>query len=180
MQNHALLTTLIPLRHNGDSVFSDTDERSAKVCHKQPVDDDNVATGLSQGMKKAGANKINALPFLDSAIDSRQILKTYRKAKVDSIFSDSENLEKMRRSQSPLIMTGPNAGSSVDVDHLVSFSRAPELDNRFGNLRYLPSSQNIARSNNSDQALMDNLRKYTQRAHMTTKRNSEILKYGNH
>ncbi len=64
----------------------------------------------------------------------------------------------MRRGQAPVIMVGPNAGSRVGVDHLVPFSRAPEISNRFGNLRYLPNSANKSRGNRVDPDMLSKLK----------------------
>jgi hypothetical protein len=44
-------------------------------------------------------------------------------------------------------LDGPYAGQKTHVDHIIPVSRAPELNANMANLRILPESINIARSN---------------------------------
>ena len=146
--------------------------------HEAETNGDNIASVLNEAMEKAAKRNPNAVPFLDPEIERSQILESYQQAKVWGIFDDPTNLERMRHERAPVIKIGPDAGQPVDVDHIIQFSRAPELDNRFGNLRYMTQSANRARGNRVDQALMDKLHEYQQRGTFSQQRSDAILSYG--
>lgn len=60
---------------------------------------------------------------------------------------EHQNLEQLRRGRSATITSGPYAGETADVDHIVPRSLAPETDNELGNLELMPASSNRKKSN---------------------------------
>jgi len=58
-----------------------------------------------------------------------------------------ENLEKLKRGNAAEVTYGPYAGESVEIDHIVPFSIAPEAGNELANLEMLPRSVNRKKSN---------------------------------
>ena len=114
----------------------------------------NPTEALTRAMNMGVANKRVPAKFLDPRIDSAQILENYGTAKRLKIFDDAENLEKMRHGYAPVVLDGPFAGP-VEVDHIVPFREAPELDNVWGNLRYADRSFNNVRGPKSGQSFLD-------------------------
>lgn len=58
-----------------------------------------------------------------------------------------ENLEALRRGKAPVITRGPHAGETIEVDHIVPYSLAPEAGNDLSNLELTPRSVNRRKSN---------------------------------
>lgn len=52
------------------------------------------------------------------------------------------NREKLRRGHAAIITLGPYAGETVEIDHIVPFSLAPELGNNLANLEMTPMKVN--------------------------------------
>lgn len=61
------------------------------------------------------------------------------------LFDTSENLRLMSRGKAPIICRGLNSGQSIDLDHIIPISEAPELGNVMANLRALPFGENRSR-----------------------------------
>ena len=59
----------------------------------------------------------------------------------------ADNRNKLKRGQAAIITRGPYSGESVEVDHIVPFSLAPEIGNELANLEMLPKSLNRRKSN---------------------------------
>lgn len=59
----------------------------------------------------------------------------------------SENRTRLRNGKAALITIGPYRGESVEIDHVVPISLAPELGNELANLEMLPLSLNRHKSN---------------------------------
>ncbi len=57
------------------------------------------------------------------------------------------NLEHLRRGHAATVTRGPYAGESVEIDHIVPYSLAPEVGNELANLEMLPRTLNRRKSN---------------------------------
>lgn len=58
-----------------------------------------------------------------------------------------ENLERLRHGRAAVVTRGPYTGSSVEIDHVVPLSLAPEVGNELANLEMLPKPLNRGKSN---------------------------------
>jgi hypothetical protein len=58
----------------------------------------------------------------------------------------SENRERLKRGNAAIVTRGPYAGEPVEIDHIVPFSVAPELENELANLEMLPRTENRRKS----------------------------------
>jgi hypothetical protein len=54
----------------------------------------------------------------------------------------ADNREKLRGGHAGIITLGPYAGETVEIDHIVPFSLAPELGNNLANLEMIPRTIN--------------------------------------
>ena len=59
----------------------------------------------------------------------------------------SENLDRLKRGHAAIITIGPYTGETVEIDHIVPFSLAPECGNELANLEMLPKTLNRKKSN---------------------------------
>lgn len=57
------------------------------------------------------------------------------------------NLQKLRKGNAPIISKGKYVGEKVEIDHLIPYSLAPELENSMANLTWLSRTQNRQKSN---------------------------------
>ena len=57
-----------------------------------------------------------------------------------------ENCERLKRGNAAIITRGPYAGETVEIDHIVPFSLAPEVGNELANLEMLPKTSNRQKS----------------------------------
>jgi hypothetical protein len=105
---------------------------------------------LSIIMEKALQPGVNGSLFYSQKMSKAQILNCYQDAKNLGIFDNVENLEKMRRGISPIIIKGEHAGKIVHVDHIIPIAHAPELGNNFANLRYASVTENTSRGASID------------------------------
>jgi 5-methylcytosine-specific restriction endonuclease McrA len=58
-----------------------------------------------------------------------------------------DNRMRLRQGQSAMVTRGPCQGESIEIDHIVPVSLAPELGNELANLEMLPKSINRKKSN---------------------------------
>jgi hypothetical protein len=58
-----------------------------------------------------------------------------------------ENLDHLRHGGAAQVTRGPYAGESVEIDHIVPISLAPEIGNELANLEMLPRTLNRQKSN---------------------------------
>jgi hypothetical protein len=66
-----------------------------------------------------------------------------------------ENLNKLRNGHAGVVSRGPYAGESVEIDHVVPYSLAPEVGNELANLEMLPRTLNRRKSNRVGQRQLD-------------------------
>jgi hypothetical protein len=59
----------------------------------------------------------------------------------------AENRERLRHGRAAVVTRGPYTGSSVEIDHIVPISLAPEIGNELANLEMLPQPLNRGKSN---------------------------------
>ena len=59
----------------------------------------------------------------------------------------ADNLNRLRRGQAGVVTKGPYANATVEIDHIVPISLAPELGNELANLEMLPAPVNRRKSN---------------------------------
>ena len=76
-----------------------------------------------------------------------RLMANYTDAKAWRLFDSDANVRSLARGRSATILDGPYTGRKTHVDHIIPVSRAPELNANMANLRILPDSINIARSN---------------------------------
>lgn len=57
------------------------------------------------------------------------------------------NLDSLRRGRAANVTRGPYAGESVEIDHIVPYSLAPEIGNELANLEMLPRTLNRQKTN---------------------------------
>lgn len=76
---------------------------------------------------------------------SRQTLENFNKLDELGVFKHRKNLKSLKLGKNPVVIEGKYAGQSLDVDHIIPVKHAPELENNFSNLRYLPSAENRSR-----------------------------------
>ena len=102
------------------------------------------------------------------------LLRNMKIARELGLFT-TENEELLRRGHSGHITRGPYKGSTVEVDHIVPYSLAPELGNELGNLELMPRELNRQKSNHvGDRQLA--LAARFQEAGMLSKEKYELLK----
>ncbi len=59
----------------------------------------------------------------------------------------AENRDRLKRGNAAIITRGPYAGETVEIDHIVPISLAPEVGNELANLEMLPKTLNRKKSN---------------------------------
>jgi hypothetical protein len=72
-----------------------------------------------------------------------------------------ENLEKLRRGNSPMITRGPYTGEPAEVDHIVPVAVHPEFRNEIANLELMPRTLNRRKGSKMGARQWDYLRKLT-------------------
>ena len=58
---------------------------------------------------------------------------------------DAEGLAEMREGNAPTVQSGPYEGDQLSVDHIITRSVAPELDNVIANLELMPQRMNVGK-----------------------------------
>lgn len=59
---------------------------------------------------------------------------------------DAAGMVALKKGKAPSITKGPYAGDIVEVDHIIPFKVAPELDSKLYNLEFMPSRMNRAKA----------------------------------
>jgi hypothetical protein len=94
--------------------------------------------------------------FHDPQIFKKDLIRDYLRARDEfGIFTDQNNISKLYYGRSATVRKGAAVGQQLEVDHLVPFNHAPELENVLSNLRYLPERANIIRSDTLDKVARD-------------------------
>ena len=59
----------------------------------------------------------------------------------------ADNRDRLKRGNAAIVARGPYSGETVEIDHIVPFSLAPEVGNELANLEMLPKTLNRQKSN---------------------------------
>ena len=92
------------------------------------------------------AQWFNGTPNKRAALVKASLLQNLKIARELGLLTP-DNLEHLRRGHAALASRGPYAGESVEIDHIVPISLAPEIGNELANLEMLPRTLNRQKSN---------------------------------
>jgi hypothetical protein len=98
-------------------------------------------SGTEPGVALDWAFLQNGTTGLTAALSKETLLLNCRHAVEWGLLSEP-NLKRLRRGESAIITNGRYKGESIDVDHIVPVSIAPETGNSLANLEMLPASVN--------------------------------------
>lgn len=70
-----------------------------------------------------------------------------------------ENLDRLKRGRAGVVTRGPYSADSVEIDHIVPISLAPEVGNDLANLEMLPEKLNRRKSNRVESRQLAHARK---------------------
>ncbi len=65
----------------------------------------------------------------------------YRLGKIYGLYTE-QNIALLKRGRAPIITRGKHIGEKAEVDHLIPFRSAPELEQSMANLTWMPASEN--------------------------------------
>jgi len=65
----------------------------------------------------------------------------YRLGRVYGLYTP-ENLLRLKKGNAPIVTKGKYIGQKIEIDHLIPYSKAPELENSMANLTWLPKTLN--------------------------------------
>ena len=93
---------------------------------------------------------------------------------------DAEGLAEMREGNAPTVQSGPYKGDQLSVDHIITRSVAPELDNVIANLELMPQRMNAETRDRIGERQADLARKFHQAGMLSAKglRTVEAAKVG--
>ncbi|MFT5882261.1 MAG: hypothetical protein ACI9FG_000761 [Crocinitomicaceae bacterium] len=69
----------------------------------------------------------------------------YRLGKAYGLYTPS-NLVLLRKGNAAVVTKGEYTGEKIEIDHLIPYSKAPELENSMANLTWLPRTLNRSKS----------------------------------
>ncbi len=69
----------------------------------------------------------------------------YRLGRAYGLYTD-DNLLKLRKGNAAIVTQGQYQGEKIEIDHLIPYSKAPELENSMANLTWLPRTLNRSKS----------------------------------
>lgn len=96
---------------------------------------------LSPNMAVAMAQTINGTAGKRAELTRDSLLRNLKIAHELGLLT-LDDREKLRRGHAGIITLGPYAGETVEIDHIVPFSLAPELGNNLANLEMIPRTIN--------------------------------------
>lgn len=103
-----------------------------------------------RGLAPAGtvewAQRLNGVSGPRAPLVRDTLLRNLRIAEQLGLFTDS-NRGRLRSGEAGIITAGPYKGETVEIDHIVPISLAPELGNELANLEMLPRPLNRSKSN---------------------------------
>ena len=112
---------------------------------------------ISEGLESVNAGRKIPEILHSPKLVQKQIQQAYQDAEKWGVFSDPENVKSLARGAAPYIRKGKLAGQQINVDHIVPLTREPRLGKNLGNLRLMPSAENIRRSNLFDESAAKHL-----------------------
>jgi len=107
---------------------------------------DARAKGIAPEKAIRWAQSLNRTKEPRASLVKESLLKNLQIADELLLFTPG-NREQLRRGQAAKIARGPYAGQSVEIDHIVPYSLAPEIGNELANLEMLPQTVNRQKSN---------------------------------
>lgn len=102
--------------------------------------------GLAAETAVAWAQTFNGTKEPRAALVKHQLARNLQIAD-DLGLLTAENGDRLKRGHAAIITRGPYAGETVEIDHIVPFSLAPEVGNELANLELLPQTANRRKSN---------------------------------
>lgn len=96
---------------------------------------------LGPDMTISLAQTINGTGGKQAELTRKSLLRNLKIAHELGLLTDA-NRDKLRRGHAGIITLGPYAGETVEIDHIVPFSLAPELGNNLANLEMIPRTIN--------------------------------------
>jgi hypothetical protein len=106
--------------------------------------------GRERGLAAAGtvvwAQRVNGAEGARALLVRDSLLRNLRIAEQLGLLTEA-NRVRLRSGDAGVITLGPYAGETVEIDHVVPISLAPELGNELANLEMLPRSLNRSKSN---------------------------------
>ncbi len=91
------------------------------------------------------AQRLNGESGLRAELVHDSLMRNWKIARELGLLT-TDNLGKLKRGNAAEITYGPYVGESVEIDHIVPFSIAPEVGNELANLEMLPRTVNRKKS----------------------------------
>ena len=88
----------------------------------------------------------NGCPKVRAALVKESLLRNLKIAEELGLLT-AANRDRLRQGKAAFATTGPYSGESVEIDHIVPISLAPEVGNELANLEMLPKTLNREKSN---------------------------------
>lgn len=88
----------------------------------------------------------NGYPKVRAALVKESLLRNLKIAEELGLLT-AANRDRLRQGKAAVATTGPYSGESVEIDHIVPVSLAPEVGNELANLEMLPKTLNREKSN---------------------------------
>ena len=108
--------------------------------------DQSERQGLSAAKTMDLAQWFNGTETRRAALVKDSLLNNLKTARGLGLLTGA-NLDHLRRGHAATVTRGPYAGESVEIDHIVPYSLAPEIGNELANLEMLPRTLNRRKSN---------------------------------
>lgn len=92
------------------------------------------------------AQTINGTDEPRASLVKNQLVRNLKIAEELGLLT-ADNRDRLKRGNAAIVTRGPYSGETVEIDHIVPFSLAPEVSNELANLEMLPKSLNRQKSN---------------------------------
>lgn len=90
-------------------------------------------------------NTLNGVHEPRASLVKSALLKNLKTAEELGLFT-GDNPDRLRRGNAGIVAAGPYEGETVEIDHIVPVSLAPEIGNELANLEMLPKTLNRRKS----------------------------------
>lgn len=107
--------------------------------------DDARGKGVSAETAIAWAQWLNGTTEPRASLVKESLLRNLKIGDELLLFT-LPNRERMRRGNSATVYRGPYKGETIEIDHIIPYSVAPEIGNELANLEMLPKSVNRQKS----------------------------------
>ena len=102
--------------------------------------------GMSAESAVGWAQTINGTNEPRASLVKNQLARNLKVADELGLLT-ADNRDRLKRGNAAIVARGPYSGETVEIDHIVPFSLAPEVGNELANLEMLPKSLNRQKSN---------------------------------